>query len=115
MPIAVTGHGASANDALVTVAAQVLARHGPAGDLVGQGVGRILPTLPGLAVQAAKLAALGRVDAMQADTLAVHLNGIAVDDSGGAGHVGQDWRGEQAEGDGEGAHGYSVPWLGEKE
>ncbi len=34
-------------------AAQILARHGPAGDLVGQGVRRVLPALPGLAVQAA--------------------------------------------------------------
>ncbi len=50
---------------------------------------------------------------MQADTLAVHLNGIAVDD--GAGHVGQGRGGEQAEGDGEGTHERRVPWLGEKE
>ncbi len=47
--------------------------------------------------------------------LAVHLNGIAIDHRGGAGHVGQGRGGEQAQGDGEGAHGYSAPWLGEKE
>ena len=32
----------------------------------------------------------------------------------GAG-AGQGWGGEQAQGHGEGAHGYSLPWLGEKE
>ncbi len=43
------------------------------------------------------------------DRVAVHLNGIAVDHRGRTGHVGQGWGGEQAEGDGEGAHGYSLP------
>ncbi len=36
--------------------------------------------------------------------VAVHLNGIAVDHSGDTGYVGQGWGGEQAQGDGEGAH-----------
>ncbi len=52
---------------------------------------------------------------MQAYPLAVYFQGIAVDYRGRAGHVGQGWGGEQAQGDGEGAHGHSVPWLGEKE
>ena len=64
-----------------------LARHGPAGDLVGQNVRRIPPALPGLAVQAAELAALGRVDPVKAYPLAVHLNGIAVDRPGDAGRA----------------------------
>ncbi len=68
--------------------------------------------LPGLAVQAAELPALGRVDPMQAYPLPVNFQRVAVDHRGGAGQVGQGWGGEQAEGDGEGAHGYSVPWLG---
>lgn len=45
------GHGAPGDNAFVAVAPQVFARHGPAGDLVGQGVRRILPTLPSLAVE----------------------------------------------------------------
>ncbi len=56
-------------------------------------------------VQAAELATLRRVDPVKACPLAVHLNGIAVDHRGGAGHVGQGGHGEQAQGDGEGAHG----------
>ena len=47
-PADLAGDGGSGGDALVAVAAQVLARHGSAGDLVGQGVGRILPALPRL-------------------------------------------------------------------
>ncbi len=39
----------------------------------------------------------------------------AVNHRGNAGHVGQGWRDEYAQGDGESALGYSVPWLGEKE
>ena len=66
-------------------------------------------------VQAAELATLRRVDPVQAYPLVVHLNGIAVDHGSGAGHVGQGWGGEQAEGDGEGAHGYNLPRLGQKE
>ncbi len=80
---------------LVAVTAQVLARHGPAGGLVGKRVGRILAALPRLAVQAAKLPALRRIYAMQAYPLAVHLIGIAVDHRGDAGHVGQRRGGEQ--------------------
>ncbi len=45
----------------------------------------------------------------------LHLNGIAVDHRGDAGHVGQGRGGEQDQDDGEGAHGYSLPWLGENE
>ncbi len=45
--------------------------------------------LPRLAVQAAELPALGRVDLVQAYPLAVYLNGIAVDHRGRAGYVGQ--------------------------
>ena len=41
---------------------------------------------------------------MQTHPLAMHLNGIAVDHRGDAGHVGQGGSGEQAQGDGEGAH-----------
>ncbi len=52
---------------------------------------------------------------MQVYPLAVHLNGIAVDHRGRTGDVGKGRGGEQAEGDGEGAHGYSLPWLGENE
>ena len=69
--------------------AQVRARHGSTGDLVRERVGRILPALPGLAVQAAELPALRRVDPMKAYPLAMHLNGIAVDHRCNAGHVGQ--------------------------
>ncbi len=82
----------------------VLARHGPAGDLVGQGVGRILAALPGLTVQAAELPALGRVDPVQAYPLAMDFERIAVDHRGDAGHVGQGRGDEQAQGDGEGSH-----------
>ncbi len=71
VPIAVTGHGASCHHPLVAVAAQVFAHHGPAGDLVGKGIRRILPALPRLAVQAAVLPALRRVDPVKADTLAL--------------------------------------------
>ena len=39
---------------------------------------------------------------------------VAVDDGSGLGHVGQGWSGKQAQGDGEGAHGYSVPRLGQR-
>ncbi len=86
-------HDAPADDALIAVAAQVLARHEPAGDLIGKCVGRILAALPGLAVQAAELPALGRVDPVQADSLAVYFNGIAVDHRGDTGHVGgPGWR-----------------------
>ncbi len=42
---------------------------------------------------------------MKRDPLAVYLNRVAVDHRGDASHVGQGWGGEQAEGDGEGAHG----------
>ncbi len=98
VPIAVTGHSASADDALIAVAAHVLARHGPAGDLVGQDEGCILATLPGLAVPAAQLPAFRRVDPVKAYPLAVHLNGIAVDHQGRAGYVGQHRDGEQAQG-----------------
>ncbi len=56
------GYGALADDALVAVAAQVLARHGPAGDLVGKRVGRVFTALPRLAVQAAELPVLRRAD-----------------------------------------------------
>ena len=52
---------------------------------------------------------------MKAYPLAVHLNGIAVDYRGDAGHVGQGRGGEQAQGGGEGAHGRRVPRMGEKE
>ena len=40
--------------------------------------------------------ALRRVDPVKADSLAVHLNGIAVDHRGDAGHVGQGRGGKQA-------------------
>ncbi len=42
------------------------------------------------------LQALGRVDPMKADALAVYFQGIAVDHRGDAGHVGPGWGGEQA-------------------
>ncbi len=90
-----TRHGASADDAFVAVAAYVLARHGPAGDLVLERVRRVFAALPGLAVQVAELPALGRVDPVKAYPLAVHLNSIAVDHRGNAGHVGQGRGGEQ--------------------
>ncbi len=64
-------------------------RHGPAGDLVGERVGRILPALPGLAVQAAELPALRRVNPVKAYPLAVDFERVAVDHRGRAGHVGQ--------------------------
>ena len=38
---------------------------------------------------------------MQADTLTRHLQRVAVDHRGDAGHVGKGWGGEQAQGDGE--------------
>ncbi len=49
------------------------------------------------------------IDPVKEYPLAVHLNGIAVDHRGDAGHVGQGRGGEQAQGDGEGAHGFSLP------
>ncbi len=51
-----------------------------------------------VAVQAAELAAFRCVDPVKADVLAVHLNGIAVDHVGDAGHIGQGRGGEQAQG-----------------
>ncbi len=42
--------------------AQILARHGPAGDLVGKRIGRVFTALPRLAVQAAELPVLRRAD-----------------------------------------------------
>ena len=50
------------DNALVAVAAQVFARHGPADDLVGKGIRRIFATPPRLAVDEAELTALRRVD-----------------------------------------------------
>ena len=41
--------------------------------------------------------ALRRVDPVKADSLALDFEGITVDDPGGAGHIGQGGRGEQAE------------------
>ncbi len=98
------GHGAPGDDALVAVAAQVLARHGPAGDLLGQGIRCVFAALPWLAIQAAELPALRRVDPMEANTLAMDFERIAVDHRGDAGHVGQGRGDEQAQGDGEGSH-----------
>ena len=51
---------------------------------------------------------LSGVDPVKADSLAVDFERVAVDHRGDAGHVGQGRGGEQAEGDGEGAHGPSV-------
>ncbi len=58
---------------------------------------------------------LRRVDAMQADSLAMDFERVAVDYGGSARYVGQGWGGKQAQGNGEGAHGHMVPRLGEKE
>ncbi len=55
-----------------------------------------------------------RVDPVQAYPLAVHLNGIAIDHRGDAGHVGLSWGGEQAENSNQGTHSPIVPWLGQK-
>ncbi len=52
-PYVLTGHGALGNDALVAVAAQVLARHRTVGDPLRERVGRVLATLQRLAIQAA--------------------------------------------------------------
>ncbi len=52
--------------------------------------------MPGLAVYAAELLALRRVDPMQADTLAVDFERVTVDHRGDAGHVGKGRGGEQA-------------------
>ncbi len=54
-----------------------------------QDVGRILPAPPPLAVDVAKLPALGRVDTVQPDPLAMNLDGVAVDHRRLAGHVGE--------------------------
>ena len=97
------------------VMAQVLAHHGPAGDLVCKGIRRVLAALPKLTVEAAELTAFRGVNSVQSYPLAVDFQGVAVDHGSDAGHVGQGRGGEQAEGDDERAHGYSVTWLGQKE
>ncbi len=109
-----TRHGAPGHLPLVAVVAQVLARHGPAGDLVGERVRRILTALPGVAVQAAELPALRRVDSMEADMLTVDFERVAVDHRGDAGHVGQGRGGEQGQGEGQDAHLHMVTRLGQK-
>ena len=83
--------------------------------MVGEGVARVkgvavlIRQPSGQPPNSFREKALRRVDPVKADSLAVHLNGIAVDHRGSAGHVGQGWRGEQAQGDSEGAHGFSLP------
>ena len=83
----------------------VRAAAGRRADLVGQGIGRLIADLPRLAVQAAKLPALRRVDPVKAYPLAVYFPGIAVDHRGNSGYVGQGRSGEQAQGSDARTHG----------
>ena len=50
---------------------------------------------PPLVIHVAPLAALRRVDGVETDALAEDFNGVAVDDGGAAGRVGQGWKGSQ--------------------
>ncbi len=59
--------------------------------------------MPRLAVQAAELPALGRIDPVKAYPLALDFQRVAVDDGGGAGHVGKGRCREQCQGE-QGAH-----------
>ena len=79
--------------------------------MVGEGVARVkgvaalIGQPSGQPPNSSREKGLGCVYPVQPDSLAVHLNGIAVDRRGDAGHVGQGRGGEQAQGEGEGAHG----------
>jgi len=76
------------DDATVTVPIAGLASNGCASDPIGQRKACLLPATPAFARWArAKLAAFGRINAVQANSLAVNLNGIAVDYGGDAGDV----------------------------
>ena len=86
--------------------------------MVGEGVARVkgvaalIGQPSGQPPNSSREKGLRRVDPVKAYPLAVNFESVAVDHRGDAGHVGQGRGGEQTQGDGEGAHGYMVPWLG---
>ncbi len=83
--------------------------------MVGEGVARVkgvaalIGQPSGQPPNSSREKGLQRVDPVKAYPLAVHFNGIAVDHGGGPGHVGKGRGGEQAQGDGDGAHECSLP------
>jgi len=91
----ITPGAADGDDAAVAVDVVLVASDGLLPDLVGQGERSLLAAAVGLLVGLAGLVRLRRVDAEEADALAVDLDGAAVDHRGLAGKVGgrseRDW------------------------
>jgi hypothetical protein len=81
-------HAARGDQASVAVAGPRLAGHGSPADVLGQRIRGRLAAPPWLATEVTQLAGLWRVDAVQSDTLPVHLDRVAVDDRGDADDVG---------------------------
>ena len=83
-----TGDGADHHYPAVATSAAFLACHRPAADPARQGPCRFLPAGPQPAGRPATLGALRRVDAMEADPHAVHIERVAIDNPRQAGQRG---------------------------
>ena len=80
-------HGTLGNDPPIAVTVKFLAAYRATAGKRLQGAGGVLPAPPALSIPAAKLASLGRVDSMKADTVAGNFQSVAVDDPSPPGYI----------------------------
>lgn len=67
------------NDSVMAVAPSAFAAYRPLPDMISQSEPHLLPAVVPLPIRFAKLPGLRRIDAEQANSLAVNFNGVAVD------------------------------------
>ena len=96
---------ADGDDPAVAVGVTRLAGDRPLADVIGQRKGRLLAAAVRLAGGLARLAQLGRVDAIEPDALAVDLERVAVNDRWPPDKVGRAGPGWPAQQDGDGEEG----------